>query len=162
MIDQKTVNKWLSEQYYPVKNHPQRLGQFLICKLIDLGYQINDPSVFYKEDPDKALDEFYQKYVFASMEEIEDWNKECEGIPKVDLAVVRSKVKHVDYHTVGRTTICSITAINDSVVTGESQTVHSARYNSLVGKRLAFNKAFDKLVEKEAYVLRTELSRLGQ
>lgn len=163
MIEKKIATD-LIQSYYSGDRH-ERLGQFLINRLALQGFNgLNDPDLFYSTDENYARHRFMSKYVFAGMDEVIEWDKSRteEGVPKVDLNIVRSRIREVAYHVHRRTTICFITASNGSDLVGESHTVHNERFNMEIGKRFAFQRAFEKLVECESYCLRNELAVKGK
>lgn len=166
MID-KQVALSLIKNYYSESEEGkhERLGQFLINSLAFRGFSgIQDPDLFYTKDDSFVRNEFMTKYVFAGMDEVIEWDKAktAEGVPNVDLNIIRSRIREVAYHVHRRTTICIITASNGSDLVGESHTVENERFNMEVGKRFAFQRAFDKLVECESYCLRNELAVKGK
>lgn len=41
---------------------PERLGQFLLNRL-PVTQTVNEPEIYYEEDPERAKDLFYEKFV---------------------------------------------------------------------------------------------------
>lgn len=65
------------------------------------------------------------------------------GLTKAQL---ESKIKQVDYAMFGSTgTHCAITLHNGYVVTGESACIDPEQFNLEIGKKIAYEQAFEKL-----------------
>lgn len=65
------------------------------------------------------------------------------GLTKEQL---ESNIKQVDYATFGTTgTHCAITLHNGYVVTGESACIDPEQFNPEIGKKIAYEQAFEKL-----------------
>lgn len=57
-----------------------------------------------------------------------------------------AEIKQVDYATFGATgTHCAITLHNGYVVTGESECIDPVQFNAEIGKKIAYEQAFEKL-----------------
>lgn len=67
-----------------------------------------------------------------------------------------------DLANLGLTTYCVIILENDFKVTGESACVDPAIYDEQKGRQYAYEKAFDKIWEKEGYLLRQVLHEQAQ
>lgn len=149
---------------HPKEPRIQRLGQYLVCQLAqEFGFNgVNDPELFYTEDSKFAQELFFEKYVFADHTDVVAWDVLKEGVPKIEIAKVRQLVRSVEYIYRDRLTLCILTATNGAKLVGESNTVHDDRFNSDIGKKFSFGRAFDRLVEMAAWDLRTELTRKGQ
>lgn len=55
------------------------------------------------------------------------------------------------------TTVCSIRMVNGFDVHGTSNCVDPANFDAVIGERVAFNEAFDKLWALEGYLLKEKL-----
>lgn len=58
----------------------------------------------------------------------------------------------------GRLTVCVLTLANGFLVTGESSCVDAANFDADLGKKLARQKARDKIWELEGYRLRQQIA----
>jgi hypothetical protein len=58
----------------------------------------------------------------------------------------------------GRLTVCVLTLTNGFLVTGESSCVDAANFDADLGKKLARQKARDKIWELEGYRLRQKIA----
>ena len=58
----------------------------------------------------------------------------------------------------GRLTVCVLTLVNGFLVTGESSCVDAANFDADLGKKLARQKARDKIWELEGYRLRQQIA----
>ena len=67
-----------------------------------------------------------------------------------------------DLANLGLTTYCVIILENGFKVTGESACVDPAIYDEQKGRQYAYEKAFDKIWEKEGYLLRQVLHEQAQ
>ena len=85
------------------------------------------------------------------------------GADAVKSAVVNpSALPADDLANLGLTTYCVIILENDFKVTGESACVDPAIYDEQKGRQYAYEKAFDKIWEKEGYLLRQVLHEQAQ
>lgn len=57
----------------------------------------------------------------------------------------------------GTLTICVLTLKNGFQVTGESACAHPGNFNVLLGEKIAYDKAFDKIWPLEGYLLKEVL-----
>ncbi|PCJ68181.1 MAG: hypothetical protein COA62_15570 [Rhodobiaceae bacterium] len=67
--------------------------------------------------------------------------------------VIKSKIESVKYHQFDgtQTIVCAIILKTGFVSTGESSCLSPDDFTEVVGQEVAYNKAFDKLFEHEAY-----------
>lgn len=82
--------------------------------------------------------------------------------PKVTEESIKAKISTVNYETyvMGETvgTLCIIEMKNGWISTGFAAPVSAANFDAEVGKRYAYNKAFEPLWQLEGYLLRDRLS----
>ena len=76
-------------------------------------------------------------------------------VPSVTLDEVIAAIKDVTYTLLpnGRTTICQITMDNDFSVEGDSACVSKEKYNQVLGEKIAYQRALDKVWEKLGFRL---------
>lgn len=77
---------------------------------------------------------------------------------------IEKKVKSVDYIRIPDTTvtICHIVLANGFSVRGESACVSPHTFEEAVGRRIAYENAFDKIWQLEGYLLAEEIyKRVG-
>lgn len=79
--------------------------------------------------------------------------------PRLTPDLIDSKIKDTYYHVVPNTTltICVITLLNGFQVTGESAAASLKNFNEEIGRKIAFDKARDKIWQLEGYLLKEEL-----
>lgn len=95
---------------------------------------------------------------------------------RITIEDIKSNIKTVHYFTAGQgakaadssitdvsptlnsLTICVIELINGFVVTGESACVDPANYDRLIGEKIAYEQALDKIWPLMGYELKTKLS----
>lgn len=74
--------------------------------------------------------------------------------------VLKSKIIGEQYMRMGqKTTICVLTMANGFEVVGQSACVDPANFNYELGKKYAYENAFNKLYELEGYLLQSQLQR---
>lgn len=73
---------------------------------------------------------------------------------------IEKRIKSVDYIRIPDTTvtICHLVLANGFSVRGESACVSVHTFEEAVGRRIAYDNAFDKLWQLEGYLLAEELS----
>lgn len=76
----------------------------------------------------------------------------------VEKSYIESRVKNVGYLVMpdGRTTICTITMVNNFTVNGFSACVDQKNFDDAIGRKYAYENAFDKLWQLEGYLLAEE------
>lgn len=79
----------------------------------------------------------------------------------VDKSDIEARVKDVGYLTMpdGRTTICTITMVNNFTVNGFSACVNPKNFDPAIGRKYAYENAFEKLWQLEGYLLAERLYR---
>lgn len=81
--------------------------------------------------------------------------------PRVTEETIKLKIKSIDYTTlaIGETlgTLCFITMQNGWVSTGFAAPVSTENFDAEVGKRYAYDNAFEPLWQLEGYLLRETL-----
>lgn len=88
---------------------------------------------------------------------------ESKGLtaPRVTAELIDSLIAGESYHVFPGTTvtICLLKLRNGFSVTGESACASPENFNQLLGEKIAFDNARDKIWALEGYALRNELSR---
>lgn len=81
----------------------------------------------------------------------------------IDALYIQSRIKDVTYHRIPGTTatICNIEMVNGFSVRGESACVDSNNFDAAVGRKIAYDNAFDKIWPLEGYLLAERLSAEG-
>lgn len=77
----------------------------------------------------------------------------------IEAADIQKRIKDVTYHRIPNTTatICNILMINGFSVRGESACVDPIKFDEAVGRKIAYDNAFDKLWQLEGYLLAERL-----
>lgn len=79
--------------------------------------------------------------------------------PRVTPAAVDAAIASEEYHVfAGRLTVCVLTLANGFLVTGESSCVDAANFDADLGRKIARQKARDKIWELEGYRLRQQIA----
>lgn len=79
--------------------------------------------------------------------------------PRLTPAAVDAAIAGEEYAVFsGRLTVCVLTLANGFLVTGESSCVDAANFDAELGKKLARQKARDKIWELEGYRLRQKIA----
>lgn len=164
LLTQDELNELL-RAYYKVPNNPERMGQWLMNRM---ELKVTDPDLFYEVDNAIAIHKYQLRYVVASLEEVKAWTeaRNAGGVPRVDIQEVRDLIQKVEFITSGSdgscyTTICTLTTNFGFKVSGKSGTIHEDRFNESVGKRFAFEKAFNNLVDNHSYLVRYNMHQAG-
>lgn len=73
----------------------------------------------------------------------------------VEKSYIEARIKDVSYHRIPNTTmtICIIEMVNGFSVCGESACVDPKNFDEAVGRRIAYENAFDKIWPLEGYLL---------
>lgn len=80
--------------------------------------------------------------------------------PRLTPKDIESVIGNVDYHKLtGTLTVCVITLKNGFTVTGESACVSPENYDKVIGEKIAFENAREKIWLLEGYRLRCELNK---
>ena len=76
------------------------------------------------------------------------------------LESLKAKVKEQHYHVVPGTTVtlCTLVLENGFAVTGESACASPELFDEELGKRLAYQRAIEKVWPLEGYLLKEQLS----
>lgn len=79
----------------------------------------------------------------------------------VEKSYIESRVKDVTYHRIPGTTatICNIEMVNGFSVRGESACVDPKNFDEALGRKIAYENAFQNLWQLEGYLLAEEHSR---
>jgi len=79
----------------------------------------------------------------------------------VDESDIQARIADVDYTVMkdGRTTICTITMINGFAIHGFSACVKIENFDAAIGRRYAYEDAFNKLWQLEGYLLAERLMK---
>jgi len=79
---------------------------------------------------------------------------------KLEQGDILKTIARVDYilHKNTTLTICIITLKNGFCVTGESAAIHVDTFDRLIGEKLAYDTALEKIWMLESYILKNELS----
>ena len=79
----------------------------------------------------------------------------------IDTQYIQSRIKDVTYHRIPGTTatICNIEMANGFSVRGESACVDPKNFDEAIGRKIAYDNAFDKLWPLEGYLLAERLSK---
>lgn len=79
----------------------------------------------------------------------------------IDTQHIESRIKDVTYHRIPGTTatICNIEMVNGFSVRGESACVDPKNFDEAIGRKIAYDNAFDKLWPLEGYLLAERLSK---
>lgn len=97
--------------------------------------------------------------VFLEQEEITDVREEVKP-NTISEELLRSKIVGESYSRMGvKTTICVLTMKNGFEVVGESACVDPANFDYELGKKYAYENAFNKLWQLEGYVLQSNLKK---
>lgn len=82
----------------------------------------------------------------------------------VEKSWIESRIKDVTYHVLPGTTctICNIEMVNGFSIRGESACVDPAKFDEALGRRYAYEQAFDKIWAFEGYLLAEERWRAGR
>jgi hypothetical protein len=77
---------------------------------------------------------------------------------------IDSRIVSATYTTLpsGKVVVCELTLQNGFTVRGESSVVDKSNFNVEIGKKISYQKAFDKIWELEGYLLQQELYNEGQ
>ena len=77
----------------------------------------------------------------------------------VEKSYIEKRIKDVEYYVLPGTTvtICSITMVNGFSIRGESACVDPKNFDEAIGRRYAYEQAFDKIWAFEGYLLAEEL-----
>lgn len=69
-------------------------------------------------------------------------------------------VSHTHYHRVPdtTTTICAITLKNGFTVVGESACIDPNNFDQIIGQKIAYENAFEKLWQLEGYRIKAQLA----
>ena len=69
-------------------------------------------------------------------------------------------VSHTHYHHVPdtTTTICAITLKNGFTVVGESACIDPNNFDQIIGQKIAYENAFEKLWQLEGYRIKSQLA----
>jgi hypothetical protein len=79
--------------------------------------------------------------------------------PRLTPAAVDAAIAGEEYAVFsGRLTVCVLTLTNGFLVTGESSCVDAANFDAELGKKLARQKAREKIWELEGYRLRQKIA----
>jgi hypothetical protein len=83
--------------------------------------------------------------------------------PRVTIDSMTARIADVTYTrlTGGTMTICQITIDNGFVVIGESACVNPENYNQVIGEKIAYNHAFNKLWPLFGFLLAETLYQKG-
>lgn len=78
----------------------------------------------------------------------------------IDKPYIESRIKDVDYVVMkdGRTTICTLTMANGFTVNGFSACVAVANFDEALGRKYAYERAFEQLWPLEGYLLADRLN----
>ena len=81
--------------------------------------------------------------------------------PRVTEQSIKDRIESVTYHIVPDTTLtlAIITMVNGFSVRGESACVSPENFDKMVGEHYAYEDAFKKLWQLEAYLLKEKLHR---
>lgn len=141
----------LVQAYHNLENPTERLGQYLMNRM---PVKVTDPEVYYCEDDAHASQLYFDRYVVGSLADIATWKTRCDsmGLPRNGMEETRKKIKAIEFKVIGTTTYCFITTHKGFTLEGRSGCADPNRFNVLIGKRLAYNKAFADLCDKEAYL----------
>jgi len=79
----------------------------------------------------------------------------------VEKTDIEARIKDVEYLVMRdeRTTICTITMTNNFTVNGFSACVDPKKFDEPVGRKFAYENAFDKLWQLEGYLLAERLHK---
>lgn len=77
----------------------------------------------------------------------------------VEKSYIEKRIKDVEYFVLPNTTvtICSITMVNGFSIRGESACVDPKNFDAAIGRKYAYEQAFDKLWAFEGYLLAEEI-----
>lgn len=77
----------------------------------------------------------------------------------VDKQYLESRIRDVEYIVMkdGRTTICTITMVNNFTVNGHSACVLACNFDEALGRKYSYEDAFNKLWPLEGYLLAEEV-----
>lgn len=78
---------------------------------------------------------------------------------------MQKRIKDVEYIRIPDTTvtICHITLVNGFSVRGESACVNPDNFEEAVGRKIAYDNAFDKIWQLEGYLLAEQIyNRTGE
>jgi len=89
-------------------------------------------------------------------QEIQDKNLTA---PRVTVDSIKQIIKKDHYHKFQGTTltVCVLELVNGFTVTGESACVDPANFNVELGRKIAYDNAFNKIWELEGYLLQNQL-----
>lgn len=87
-------------------------------------------------------------------------NEKELNAPRLTPELIDSKIVHEDYHVFKKTclTVCCLTLENGFNVIGESACASPENFDEELGKRIARDKARNKIWELEGYLLRQKLA----
>lgn len=155
----------LTREYYKTDPNHERMGQWLVNRT---PLKIVDPDLFYEVDNAIAVHKYQERYIVASPEEVSEWANSCneENVPKVDIQEVRNLISKVEFNTSGAdgscyVTVCTLTTNFGFKAIGKSGTIHEDRFNEGIGKKFAFEKAFNNLLDHHSYLVRYLLHQQG-
>ena len=91
-------------------------------------------------------------------------NNEKRGktMEKLTYEHIQSVIKSVEYVQVGVLTICVLTLQNGFTVTGESACLSLATYDAEIGRKIARDKAEDKIWQLEGYLAKQRMFEATQ
>lgn len=82
----------------------------------------------------------------------------ADGLPTVTLGDVERAVAGAEYFSKGTTTVCVLTLDNGHTVTGSSACVVPQKFNAVIGRDMAREKALDEVWALLGYELRLKLA----
>lgn len=82
--------------------------------------------------------------------------------PRLKDYQVEAAIARCEYLVHGKLTICILTTVNGFILQGTSACVDPRNFNEDLGRKLAREKAKDKLWELEGYLLQQKLFESGQ
>jgi len=75
--------------------------------------------------------------------------------PRLTPEGIAGVIETIDYHKLtGTLTVCVLTLKNGFTVTGESACVSAENYDQVIGEKVAFDNAKDKIWTLEGYLLK--------
>lgn len=80
--------------------------------------------------------------------------------PRLTPGLIRSKIADCDYyvHPNSCLTVCILTLQNGFTVTGESACASPENFDRDIGRKVSYEKAFDKIWPLEGYLLKEKLN----
>jgi len=132
-------------------------GQWFVSKV-----KKEDPFKFYPLT--SLLNGEFSEEVDVWLDPVLRKKEEKPVAPTVTYESIKKKIRHVDYweSPSGKAIVCELTLENGYTVRGESAVVCKENFKKDVGRKIAYDKAVDKIWALEGYLLQEKLYQASQ